>query len=77
MRLHALSFTGAFIVLAAPLSTGAQAARANHPSVDVAEQSTRTLEACPAGWVWEPAGYFKSGRWDSAHCAPRDLIQNW
>jgi hypothetical protein len=31
--------------------------------------STATINQCPAGTYFEPAGYVGSGKWRNAHCA--------
>src|SRR4029077_4470048 len=74
MRLQALYFIGALAVTAIPLSAGAQSLPANDQPVPNAEVYARSAEACPAGSIWEPAGYLSSGKWRPAHCAPRDTI---
>jgi hypothetical protein len=76
MRLHALYLAGALAALAIPLSAGAQPVQANRQA-PATEQYAAPPTACPAGWVWEPAGYLTSGKWEAAHCAFRDYQQNW
>ena len=73
MRLHALYVTGALTALAIPLSAGAQTLQTNRPATTT-EQYASTPAACPAGWVWEPAGYMGNGHWRPAHYAARNTI---
>jgi hypothetical protein len=73
MRLHALSLVGALTALAIPLAAGAQPLQAN-PQAAAVEQAKSTEKTCPAGWVWEPAGYMGNGHWRPAHCARRNTI---
>ena len=73
MRLQALSFIGALAVTAIPLSAGAQSLPANDQPVPNAEVYARSAEACPAGLIWEPAGYLSSGKWRPAIVRPATL----
>jgi hypothetical protein len=72
MRLNTLYLMGALAVAAAPLSALAQPVQANRQLA--VEQYAPTPAACPAGWVWEPAGYMGNGHWRPAHCAARQTI---
>lgn len=72
MRLQTLSFVGALAVMAIPLSAGAQSL-AYDRSARNAQEYHQSVEQCPAGWVWEDAGYLSSGKWRAPHCAPRNL----
>lgn len=72
MRLNTLYLMGALAVAAAPLSAVAQPVQANPQPA--AEQYAPTPAACPAGWVWEPAGYMGNGHWRPAHCAARQTL---
>jgi hypothetical protein len=72
MRLNTLYLMGALAFAAPPLSAVAQPAQANRQPA--AEQYAPTPAACPAGWIWEPAGYMGSGHWRPAHCAARQTI---
>src|ERR1700730_14572442 len=60
MRLNTVYLLGALAVAAVPLSAVAQPVQANRQA---AEQYALTPAACPAGWVWEPAGYMGNGHW--------------
>ena len=71
MRLNTVCLLGALAVAAVPLSAVAQPVQANRQA---AEQYAATPAACPAGWVWEPAGYMGNGHWRAAHCAARNTI---
>jgi len=73
MRLHALYLAGALTALAIPLSAGAQPVYTNRQGA-ATEQYASRLAACPAGWVWEPAGYMGNGHWRPEHCAPRNDV---
>lgn len=73
MRLQAISFVGALAAMAIPASAGAQSLPAYDQSARNAQEYNQPIEQCPAGWVWEDAGYLSSGKWRAAHCAPRDL----
>jgi hypothetical protein len=72
MRLNTLYLMGALAVAGAPLSAAAQPAPANRQTA--AGQYAATPTACPAGWVWEPAGYMGNGHWRPAHCAARSTL---
>jgi hypothetical protein len=72
MRLNTLYLMGALAVAAVPLSAAAQPLQPNRQTA--AEQSAATSAACPAGWVWEPAGYMGNGHWRPAHCAARGTV---
>ena len=72
MRLNTLYLIGALAVAAAPLSAVAQPVQPNPQPA--AEQYAPTPAACPAGWIWEPAGYMGNGHWRPAHCAARQTI---
>jgi hypothetical protein len=74
MRLHALYLAGALSALAIPVSAGASPVPADHLTATSAEQAVSAKTSCPAGWVWEPAGYMGNGHWRSAHCARRNTI---
>src|SRR5260370_14580621 len=71
MRLNTVYLLGALAVAAVPLSAVAQPVQANRQA---AEQYAPTPAACPAGWVWEPAGYMGNGHWREAHFAARNTI---
>lgn len=77
MRLQALYLTATLTALAIPLSAGAQPVNANRQTAAGIEQSMQAPYVCPPGWIWQPAGYFTSGKWEPAHCALRDYQQNW
>jgi hypothetical protein len=72
MQLNTLYLLAALSVAAVPLSAGAQPAHPNRQTTANAEQTTR--DACPSGWVWEPAGYMGNGHWRPAHCAARNTV---
>ena len=72
MRLNTLYLMGMLTVAAVPLSAVAQPVQANRQPA--ADQYAPTPAACPAGWVWEPAGYMGNGHWRPAHCAARQTI---
>ncbi len=74
MRTRSLYLTSALIAVAIPLSAGAAAALANYQSAANVEQYAPAPDACPAGWIWEPAGYMGNGHWRPAHCAPRNDV---
>jgi hypothetical protein len=74
MRMHGLYLTGALIAAAIPLSVGAAPAPANYQSAASVAQAAPAPDTCPAGWIWEPAGYMGNGHWRPAHCAPRDDV---
>ena len=71
MRLNTVYLLGALAVAAVPLSAVVQPVQANRQA---AEQYAPTSAACPAGWVWEPAGYMGNGHWRAAHCVARNTI---
>jgi hypothetical protein len=73
MRLNTLYLMSALAVAAVPLSAAAQPVQSN-PQTAAAEQYAPTPAPCPAGWVWEPAGYMGNGHWRPAHCAARQTI---
>jgi hypothetical protein len=72
MRLNTLYLMSALVVASVPLSAAAQPVQPN--SQAAAQQYAPTPAACPAGWVWEPAGYMGNGHWRPAHCAARQTI---
>ena len=74
MKLRSLYVTGALITTAIPLSALAAPAPANHQTAISGEQAVSAKKSCPAGWIWEPAGYMGNGHWRPAHCARRDTI---
>lgn len=74
MRLHVLYLAGALTALAIPLYAGAVPASADHQSPATVEQAISAKKTCPAGWIWEPAGYMGNGHWRPAHCAARNTI---
>jgi hypothetical protein len=74
MRTCSLYLTSALIAVAIPLSVGAAAAPANYQSAGNVEQYAPAPDACPTGWIWEPAGYMGNGHWRPAHCAPRNDV---
>lgn len=81
MRLNSLYLMGALAAATVPLSAAAQTVQENRQTAaDIeqpaagAEQKTMAPDACPAGWVWEPAGYMGNGHWRPAHCAERSTI---
>jgi hypothetical protein len=71
MRLQTLYLTGALAVTAIPLSAGAQSLSANDQSTTNSQAVDQSVQKCPPGWVWEPAGYLGGGHWSPAHCASR------
>jgi hypothetical protein len=74
MRMRSLIMTSALIATAVPLCAVAGPAAANDLSAANVEQAAPAPENCPAGWIWEPAGYMGNGHWRPAHCAPRNDI---
>jgi hypothetical protein len=72
MWLNTLYLLGALAVATVPLSAVAQPVQADRQAA--AEQYAATPAACPAGWVWEPAGYMGNGHWRPTHCAARNTI---
>src|SRR5260370_41415999 len=74
MRLNTVYLLGALAVAAVPLSAVAQPVQANRQA---AEQYAPTPAACPAGWVWEPAGYMGNGHWRGAEWAAPDPTSLW
>ncbi len=72
MRLQALYFSGVLAVAAIPLTAGAQSLPTYSQPAPNAQEYTQLAETCPAGWIWEQAGYLSSGKWRAAHCAPRN-----
>lgn len=73
MRLQSLYFCGALAAAAIPLSAGAQSWPTRNQASPNAEGYSQSAEQCPAGRVWEHAGYLSGGKWRAAHCAPRGL----
>ena len=71
MRLNTVYLMGALVVAMAPLAAAAQPVPADRQAT---EQYASTPAVCPAGWVWEPAGYMGNGHWRSAHCAARNTL---
>jgi hypothetical protein len=71
MRLQHLYFVGALAAAAIPLSAGAQPLLANDQSTTNYQTISQAARKCPAGSVWEPAGYLGSGKWRPARCASR------
>jgi hypothetical protein len=69
MRLQTLYLIGALAVTAIPLSAGAQSLSVNDQSTANFQTVDRSVQKCPPGWVWEPAGYLGGGHWSPAHCA--------
>ena len=75
MRLNVLYFLGALAVAAIPISAVAQPDQADRqPAAGAQQAKTLASKACPAGWVWEPAGYMGNGHWRPAHCATRNKV---
>lgn len=74
MLMRALYLTGALVATAIPLSAGAAPIPANQQSAAGVEEAAPAPDACPAGWIWEPAGYMGNGHWRPAHCASRDDV---
>jgi hypothetical protein len=74
MRLNTLYLLGTLAVAAVPLSAAAQTAPANDQAPATVQQIKSAHHACPAGWIWEPAGYMGNGHWRSAHCTPRNVL---
>jgi hypothetical protein len=84
MRLQTLFFVGAFAVAAIPLSAGAQSLSANDQWATNAQSApangqwtanahtdNQTVQTCPPGYAWEPAGYLGGGTWRPAFCGSR------
>jgi hypothetical protein len=75
MRMRSLYLTSTLIAAAIPLSAGATAAAAEpYQSATSVGQYASALNTCPAGSVWEPAGYMGNGHWRPEHCAPRNDV---
>jgi hypothetical protein len=75
MRLDTLYLLGALAVAAAPLSAAAQPASATDQGGPANAQFDMTMpDACPAGSIWEPAGYTGNGDWQMAHCVHRNDV---
>ena len=74
MRMRSLYLASALIAAAIPLSAGAAPSPANYQSATTVGQAVPALDSCPAGWIWEPAGYMGNGHWRPAHCAPRNDV---
>ena len=74
MGMRSLYLASALIATAIPLSAGAAPAPSNQQSTVSVEQAVPAMETCPAGWVWEPAGYMGNGHWRPAHCASRNDV---
>jgi hypothetical protein len=72
MRLQTLYLIGALAVTAIPLSAGAQSLSANDQSTANSQAVDQSVQKCPQGLFWEPAGYLGGGRWRPAHCATRN-----
>jgi hypothetical protein len=72
MRLDTLYLLGALAVAAAPLSAAAQPASATDQGPTNAQFNMTMPDACPAGSIWEPAGYTGNGDWQTAHCVHRN-----
>jgi hypothetical protein len=82
MRLQTLYFIGAFAVTAIPLSAGAQSLPANdqpadHQWTSNAQADNQSVQQCPPGYVWEPAGYLGGGTWRAAFCGSRSKTIDW
>jgi hypothetical protein len=71
MKLHSLYLTSALVATTIPLSALAAPTVADHQAVS-GEQAVSAKKSCPAGWIWEPAGYMGNGHWRPAHCARRN-----
>lgn len=63
MRMPSLYLAGALIAAAIPLSAGATAAAEPYQSATSVGQYASAPNPCPAGSVWEPAGYMGNGHW--------------
>jgi hypothetical protein len=74
MRMRSLYLTSAVLAMALPLSAIAAPALVDRPAAANVEQAASTPDACPAGWIWEPAGYMGNSHWRPAHCAPRNDV---
>lgn len=72
MRLQVLYFSGALAVAAIPFAAEAQSLPTYSQPAPNARGYIHLAETCPAGWVWEQAGYLSSGKWRAAHCALRN-----
>jgi hypothetical protein len=72
MRWNTFYLMAALAIAAVPLPAAAQSVQGNRQTA--AEQYAATPAACPAGWVWEPAGYMGDGHWRPAHCAARSTL---
>jgi hypothetical protein len=76
MRLQTLYLIGALAVTAIPLSAGAQSLPANdrpanHQWTTNSQADKQTVQQCPPGYDWEPAGYLGGGTWRPAFCGSR------
>ena len=74
MKMRTLYLTSALIATAIPLSAEAAPAPVDHQSAASVKLAISTKKACPAGWIWEPAGYMGNGHWRPAHCVRRNTI---
>ena len=74
MRLNTLCLLGVLAVAAVPLSAAAQLASATGQRPDNAQFDMTMPDACPAGSIWEPAGYTGNGDWQMAHCVSRNDV---
>jgi hypothetical protein len=74
MRLDTLYLLGALAVAAAPLSAAAQPISATDQGPVNTQFDMTMPDVCPAGSIWEPAGYTGNGDWQMAHCMPRNDV---
>lgn len=72
MRLDTLYLLGALAVTVAPLSAAGQPASATDQGPANAQFNMTMPDPCPAGSIWEPAGYTGDGNWQTAHCVHRN-----
>jgi hypothetical protein len=74
MTMRTLYLASALVALAVPLSAGAAPALSGQQSAAAVEHIRSLKKICPAGSVWEPAGYMGNGHWRPAHCAARQTL---
>lgn len=56
------------VLMAVPLVTTSVALAQTAPVPNGASPAVAS-QTCPAGYVWEAAGYVGSGKWREGHCA--------
>jgi hypothetical protein len=74
MKMRTRYLASALVALALPLSVATALAFTGPQSAAAVEHVRSFKKICPAGTVWEPAGYMGNGHWRPAHCASRQSI---